>query len=36
LCDFLRTVKVPSGYSSNIWKLVHAKERKFLPMKAHD
>ena len=36
LCDFLRSVKVPSGYSSNIRKLVHAKEQKFLPMKAHD
>jgi hypothetical protein len=36
LCDFLRTVKVPSSYSSNIRKLVHAKEQKFLPMKAHD
>ena len=36
LCDFLRSVKVPSGYSSNNRKLVHAKEQKFLPMKAHD
>ena len=36
LCDFLRSVKVPSGYSSNIRKLVHAKEQKFVPMKAHD
>ena len=36
LCDFLRSVKVPSRYSSNIRKLVHAKEQKFLPMKAHD
>ena len=36
LCDFLRSVKVPSGYSSYIRKLVHAKEQKFLPMKAHD
>ena len=36
LCDFLCSVKVPSGYSSNIRKLVHAKEQKFLPMKAHD
>ena len=26
LCDFLRSVNVPSGYSSNIRKLVHAKE----------
>ena len=26
LCDFLRSVKVPSRYSSNIRKLVHAKE----------
>ena len=34
LCDLLRSVKVPSGYSSNIRKLVHAKEQKFLPMKA--
>jgi len=29
-------VKVPSGYSSNVRKLVHPKEQKFLPMKAHD
>jgi hypothetical protein len=29
-------VKVPSGYSSNIRKLVHAMEQKFLPMTAHD
>ena len=36
LCDFLRSVKVPSSYSSNNRKLVHAKEQKFLPMKAHD
>ena len=36
LCDFFRSVKVPSGYSSNVRKLVHPKEQKFLPMKAHD
>ena len=36
LCDFLRSVKVHSSYSSNIRKLVRAKEQKFLPMKAHD
>jgi hypothetical protein len=35
-CDFLCTFKVPSGYSSNIRKLVHVKEQKFLPMKAPD
>jgi hypothetical protein len=32
LCYFLRSVKVPSDYSSNIRKLIHAKEQKFLPM----
>jgi hypothetical protein len=36
LCEFFRSVKVPSGYSSNIRKFVHAMEQKFLPMKAHD
>ena len=36
LCEFFRNVKVPSGYSSNIKKLVSAKEQKFLPMKAND
>ncbi|XP_040376951.1 uncharacterized protein LOC102718982 isoform X1 [Oryza brachyantha] len=36
LCDFFRTVNVPFGYSSNIRKLVHPKENKFIPMMAHD
>jgi len=36
LCDFFRSVKVPSGYAANIQKLVHPKENKMLPMKAHD
>jgi hypothetical protein len=36
LCDFFRSVKVPSGYSGDIRKLVHPKENKMLPMKAHD
>ena len=36
LCDFFRSVKVPSGYSADIRKLVAAKENKMLPMKAHD
>ena len=36
LFEFLRSVKVPSRYLSNIRKLVHPTEHKFLPMKAHD
>jgi hypothetical protein len=36
LYDFFRGVKVPSGYSSNIRKLVSMKEQKMLPMKAND
>jgi hypothetical protein len=36
LCEFFRSVKVPSWYSSNIRKLVHATEQKFLLMKDHD
>jgi hypothetical protein len=36
LCDFFRSVKVPSGYAADIRKLVHPKENKMLPMKAHD
>ena len=36
LCDFFRSVKVPTGYSSNIKSLVSAKEQKMLHMKAHD
>jgi hypothetical protein len=31
LCDFLCTIKVPSGYSSNIRKLVHVTEQKISP-----
>ena len=36
LCDFFRSVKLPSGYAANIQKLVLARENKMLPMKAHD
>ena len=36
LCEFFHSVKVPSGYSSNIRKLIHPTEHKFLQMKAHD
>jgi hypothetical protein len=36
LCDFFRSVKVPSGYAANIRKLVSPRENKMLPMKAHD
>jgi hypothetical protein len=36
LCDFFRSVKVPSGYATNIRKLVPPRENKMLPMKAHD
>jgi len=36
LCDFFRSVKLPSRYVANIRKLVPARENKMLPMKAHD
>ena len=36
LCDFFRSVKVASGYSSNIKSLVSPNEQKMLHMKAHD
>lgn len=36
LHDFFCGVKVPSGYSSNIRRLVSVKEQKMLPMKAND
>ena len=36
LCDFFRSVKLPSGYVANIQKLVPPRENKMLPMKAHD
>jgi hypothetical protein len=36
LCDFFRSVKVPSRYASNIRKLVHPRENKMLSMKTHD
>ena len=36
LCDFFRSVKVPSGYSSNIKSLISPNEQKMLHMKAHD
>ena len=36
LCDFFRSVKLPSGYAANIRNLVPTRENKMLPMKAHD
>ena len=36
LCDFFHSVKLPSGYATNIQKLVPIRENKMLPMKAHD
>ena len=35
-CDFFRSVKVPSGYSSNIKSLTSPNKQKMLHMKAHD
>ncbi|GJW35401.1 protein exportin 1A [Tanacetum coccineum] len=35
-CEFLHGVKVPSGYSANIKKLVSMKDLKLLGMKSHD
>ena len=36
LCDFFSSVKVPSGYSSNIKSLTSPNKQKMLHMKAHD
>jgi hypothetical protein len=36
LCDFFRSVKLPSRYATNIQKLVPTRENEMLPMKAHD
>src|SRR6266540_1083543 len=35
-CTFLHGVKVPSGYSANIKRLVPMKDLKLIGMKAHD
>ncbi|XP_014522516.1 uncharacterized protein LOC106779013 [Vigna radiata var. radiata] len=36
LCEFLRGVKVPHGYSSNVKQLVSMKDLKLLGLKSHD
>ena len=36
MCDFFHSVKVPSGYTTNIQKFLPARENKKLPLKAHD
>jgi len=36
LCEFLRGVKVPQGYSSNVKRLVSMKDLKLLGLKSHD
>ena len=36
LCEFIHSVKLPSGFTANIWKLMPTRENKMLPMKAHD
>ena len=34
--DYLNSIKVPSGYSSNIKRLLNLKEKKFAHVKSHD
>ena len=34
--DCLNSIKVPSGYSSNIKRLLNLKEKKFTHVKSHD
>ena len=34
--DYLNSIKVPSGYSSNIKSLLNLKEKKFAHVKSHD
>ena len=34
--DCLNSMKVPSGYSSNIKRLLNLKEKKFAHLKSHD
>ena len=34
--DCLNSIKVPSGYSSNIKRLLNLKEKKFAHVKSHD
>lgn len=36
LCEFLKNVKVPDGYSSNIGRCVNLKEGKVFGLKSHD
>jgi len=36
LCQCLRRVRVPQGYSSNIKSLVHLKDLKLVGLKSHD
>ena len=34
--DYLNSIKVPSGYPSNIKRLLNLKEKKFAHVKSHD
>ena len=34
--DYLNSIKVPSGYSSNIKRLLNLKEKKFTHVKSQD
>ena len=36
MCKFLHGIKVPSGYSANIKRLVYMKDLKLTGMKSHD
>ena len=36
LLDYLKSIKVPSGYSSNISRNISIKEMKLIGMKSHD
>ena len=36
LCKFLKEVKVPNGYASNIYQCVQVNERKIFGLKSHD
>jgi hypothetical protein len=36
MLDCLNSMKVPTGYSSNIQRIINMKEKKFVNLKAHD
>lgn len=36
LCEFLKNLRLPSGYSSNISRCVKVKDRKLIGLKSHD